>query len=313
MCLLTNVAELDKKHYLMANLAFKRTYTSRQFMIHTNCWLPESKSHLRMIGDAVSSTLKWIGLKTEKKVEEKAQSMIKKLENQPVYIECGVTIELKDYEIIEKIFMYFGRLVLNLKIVYDEDHVPQAKFIGIFISNYSSNSLVDVEFRHCTDHTLEYITMPLMNVKNVNFGNSFGNTGGEIISFNHLFPTVESLQLNCWFTHIHYIDTQMPRLKHLFMKIDVKYWWNDFRYIENIEKFLQKNAYLRSIEIQIVPEAQMILLQPINENLQNLEILSIWQCEELDAPFLFENVTTFIVKLANTLSANFYFPILLFI
>lgn len=305
---LINVAELDRAHFLMANLAFKRRYSNREFMIQANFDLPEPKSRLSMIGDSVSSIFQWIGIKSDKKVSSKPQSMIKKWENRPVYIECGATIELKDYEIIEKLFKHFGHLIFNLKIVYDEDHEPQAECIGKLISNYSSYTLVNVEFRHCTEDTLEYLTKPLVNVRTVQFSDSFENTGEKILAFNQLFPGVERLYLNCWFSHITYIDTYMSCLKHLHLKADAKYWWNDLRFIANVKRFLTKNAHIKSIELQAIPEVQMIVLQPIRDLLTELQNLTLWKCEEIETPLRFENVTTFSVKMSDTSPENFHFP-----
>lgn len=250
-------------------------------------------------------------MKTEEKIFEPKLTKKPIQKTKSVFIENVSSLEIKDYKTIERTYTFFGRFISKLTVIYTAKQQLYAelrgKLVGELISNYSSESLVDVQFH--IRNILQYITKPLINVKHLTLGNSYAYTGNESLPLNELFPAVKRLMLlNCWFFHIDYIDTLIPHLEHLSMQFYSKHLRNERQNLKHIENVLTKNAHIQSMELNLIPEAPTMLLESVRKCLPNIRNFTLWNCNRMKHAVHFENVTTLTIKSATTSLHNLHFP-----
>ena len=216
-------------------------------------------------------------------------------------------IELQNGDQILNAFKHIGPLIKKFKsnsvfeiAKWHSEFI--SKSFGKLISEYSSESLVDVEINIRTEKLLEQITNPLINVENVTFRLNTISLDHHTMRFNEIFPAVRRLNLlSVRNISYDYLDCHMPYLDHVSI---------ERRSYENlIESFsfpglIVKNPQIRSIDLQGVEHD---FIKKMNSLLPKLETLALDICQPWRESIQFENVTTLFLAFA-TPTVNLHFP-----
>lgn len=209
-------------------------------------------------------------------------------------------LRLDNYDSIVEIFKHFGHVIKKLKIQCPKEQSANDKFMGNLISEYTSNSLLDVEFEFVNRKLLAHITKPLVNVATVRFYNGFFLRPERLCS-NDLFPAVRSLELQAFGTDgLSYFKCHMPNLKHFSIRatVDIE---------SSLGDVIMNNPQIRTIELNHdYPE----LIRMMSVHLPKLETLSSAHYNNLfsllNGSIHFENVTKF--ELQSGSLENLHFP-----
>lgn len=286
------MAQINNEFSTYAASVFSRKYSHLQFFFQYDFLLPDNPSELfnvtgmRIDIDTIDRVNKEINLY----LRDKSIRILKRSKTQ---------INFENVDQILKIFKHFGHEIKRIKSDPCSWTLPlQVELIGKLISQYSSESLVDVEFEYSAAGLLEHITKPLVNVKSVAFLNYCSLRFKENpLRTNELFPAVRRLTLNPLVDDdfIHF-DFHMPNLEHVSLERSGRSYF---------PHFLMKNPQIRSISLY---SATPDFLQKVNDFLPQLETLKISQFELLNGSIQFPNVTKFVTHGYYTTPANLHFP-----
>lgn len=285
-----------------ASHAFARRYSTRQIVIRYDFQLPEDKEVEQ------PSLLERLGLKRKERIV-KPQPFVRAV---PAYIESEDAIEIRDYDLIEKTFKYFGYLIKDLKLIYNENSTDsQATFMANLIDEHSSMSLERV---HAVDsfNCLKFVAKPLKNVKNVTFESICSQSGSQTLQIDELFPGVSSLAIDCLILSDFHVDFNLPHLHRLqfephFSDVDAD---NDIA-LATFEYILDNNAQIDSVELEFSLQLDVSYRNAyvgyLNEFLPNLKTLALGAFV-LDEQFTFDNVVTFYAKSEYSTPQCLHFP-----
>lgn len=291
-----------------ASHAFERRYSPLQLIITYDFSLPKAKKAKK---PKKPSILEWFGFNPkEKGVEPKEEAPFESVD--PAFIEYGDAFEIRDHYVMKKTFQYFGYLIKNVKLIYNENSTKSnAKFVAELINKYSSLSLEEVHsenFHKC----LQFISKPLKNVKTVTFEDICHHGGSKTLRMDELFPAVERLHLDCYVTHNFEIDFPLIHLKHLryapfFSEIESE---NEVA-LEAFIEILESNSQIDSVELDTDLELDISQRNSYIEHLimfsPDLETLTLWDFA-VDQQFIFENVQTFYAKSKYATAQYLQFP-----
>lgn len=301
---LLSAAQVNEVFSELAARIFMRKYSKFQFFITNNFELPPENDPLTTHEPkkgTVAKTLKWLGFvrKTEQDTRQRT------------HVKVGESFKFLDYDTMLNTFMRFGRGIFRVKVNYLHFQNAQIEFVSELITKYSANSLIEMEFDYCSVHNLEFIKAPLVNVKTVRFVDHLKDYENGTYRMNDLFPAIQRLYLNNYYTNICNFDSRMPNLEHILITQQLhEYPHNSF---ENFEKVLQKNSHIRSIELVFYPRIPLNYLQSVLSTLPNLDNLTLpeiqWGTKKGDEIY-FQNVTTLslICKQKQCRLGNLHFP-----
>lgn len=286
---LLHVAQTNVKFSILAVDVYRLKYSRFRIVVKDDFSIPDKpKDVLNRIG-RVFQRFGIISKTKEKKYHVNVSDTI---------------IRLDDYDSIVDTFKYFGCMIKMLKLASSSKRqFSKAEFMGNLISNYTSDSLVDIYFQHCNENLLEYIAKPLINVENVTFEDCYTSFNRRNMSFIELFPVVRRLNLyflnGCHFDHLNY---RLPHLKHV--SIDgISHLHLSGGHSPFID-VIMNNPQIRSISLY---DANAEFVQKVNVLLPQLETLTLSLIKQSDESIRFENVTTF--TMASTCSPqNLQFP-----
>lgn len=210
-------------------------------------------------------------------------------------------IVIHDGDQISNTFKHFGYLIQKLKVeTYFRTEPLQMELIGESISNYSFESLLDIDIERNAEKLLEHITRPLINVRNVTLRKSrLQSRSQTILRPNELFPSIR--RLNMHFMNddsLAYFDCYMPHLEHVSVTGDRH---NSSPLLEIITKNLQiRSIYLWGIDHEFVQRVSTLLPQLETLTLSNYIVENRSNVE-------LKKVTTFFLKY-RTSPDNLHFP-----
>ena len=210
-------------------------------------------------------------------------------------------IKIKDSELISNAFKHFGHSIKKFtSIIYDSIKPLQAKLIGQLISNYSSESLTDIEIGYHSAILLEYITKPLINVKYVLFEGNLMNSNAQTIRAKELFPAVRHLNFfSLSDSGLAYFDYHAPNLEQLSI------YGFPSRRDSPFPGVITKNPQIRCIDLD-TDEPDFV--RRMNAQLPQLEILTLARFTLQHESIRFENVTTFRTGSFGSSPKNLLFP-----
>lgn len=306
---LLNVAQVNQHLSALAAAIFRRKYSHLQVQVQNNFKHPDiDKPHIWVAGlkidtNTVAEALEFFGIIDKNRTQEKH-------DRKPFYRSYvdNINLQLLSYDTILNTFKHFGHLITKLK--FDYRHYSQnpaflAKFMGDLISNYSVESLIEIEFHGVRNETMEFITVPLNNVQEATFKDKFYGSS-RILPLNELFPYLR--RLTCDFTYggsLDYFHVHVPHLEHVLFRTGVNDVLNSPTAVD-FEKMLIKNSQIRSVHLYHTYSEEY--LHTVHENLPQLETLTLSKCYTSNQRVEFENVTTFAADLLNESPQNLHFP-----
>lgn len=207
---------------------------------------------------------------------------------------------IRDGDEISNTFKHFGHLIRKLKVeTYFRTEPLKLELIGKLVSNYSSESLLDIDIERNAEKLLEHITK-LIRVRSVTLQKSLLHSQSQnILRPNELFPALRRLSMHCMEgDSLAYFDCYMPHLEYVSV---TEYRNNNSLLLE----IIAKNPQIRSIYLWGVDHA---FVQRVNTLLPQLETLTLSSyIIETTNNIEFNNVTTFFLKYRTT-SDNLRFP-----
>lgn len=274
---LTNVAHINGKYFKLAENVYCRKYSHKRIMIEDSFGIPQEIYKMMNVN----------GVKIDAYTIERINRVTFDLPHQKTSADANVYLfKLPDYATIWNTFKHFGREIKKISISTTSfESSWKAEIIGYLISEYSSESLVDVAFSHDSpDKLLKHITKPLINVIDVTFKQEFSKIKTPIDRFDELFPAVRRLYLDALTDEdLVNFDCHMPHLEHLFMRRS-----SDNSLFPNV---IAKNPQIRSIHLW--SGADFKTVQKMNTLLPQLELLDILGLNLQNGSIKFDNVTTF--------------------
>lgn len=300
---LLRASEVNKKLSQLSPYVFKRKYSNHKIEIQNNFQLPVREERIEPINIAgikinpktISNALELLGLKT-KTVKPTIKS----------HIESSSMIELIKYETIVKTFTHFGHVISKLCVFYYAHRQLQAELMGELISNYSSKSLIEVEFHNCASN---YILNPLENVRIVTFALNLDDFAETNLPINKLFPALHRLHFHGYGKDLSYINCHMPNLQHLRISFVNEFWWKRLR--QHFEMVFTKNPQISSIDLNAASNMDHFhseYLENISALLGNLETLTVSGSVLVDREICFDNVTIFSIAPLFGSPQNLHFP-----
>lgn len=277
---LLNLAETSPQISEIAAMVFRYKYSHLQVIVYNDFPHPDETNRW---------AFEMFGLR--EKTEEKLPEVYER------------SIQLKCYDTILKTFKHFGHAIKKFKMAYRSwlRHV-QAEIMGNLISEYLSETLVEIEFVHAVEKTLEYITKPLVSVHVVTFAETFEGDS-RILPINELYPSLHSLNLE--FTTgggLDYFECHMPYLEHVSIKGITNR--HDFTH-DGFESMIKKNPQIISLQLY---KPSVEFLRKVNTILQQLESLTLKSFRMTEGSIRFENVTTFGMEDWKSSPQGLYFP-----
>lgn len=279
---LLNAANASKRIAPAAADVFKRKFSQYRIVITHNFTFPEPKPT-----GIISNALSQIGLA---KMSPKGSVV-----QVPEYFE----LKIEDYHMIVKTFRHFGAVISKLILLNncDPKHKQlrriQCRFLGELISNYTSECLIQLEFDMCSEKIMNSITMPLASVESVSFGQQL-NVEKSVFRMNELFPSVERLFLNHYYTEVDNFNCHMPKLKFLYIRggyLMHTIFKNPKQSTD--ENMFTKNRQIQNISLYNTPPEYIETLNKLLPNLENLTLSFHWLH---GAQLRFDNVTSFCME-----------------
>lgn len=291
---LLTIAEMNMRCSHIAAYAFKRKYSNHRIVVSDGFEHPAERAQAQ---------LNIAGIKIDLLSILDMLNPIGRGRNKKTYHEREFEIEIIDYKTILKTFNYFGHVISKFKLIYWNTASLQAEFMGELISNFSSESLVDVQFDCCRFKTLEFITKPLVNVKKVTFGETFLDADNDTLPVNVLFPQIDSLHLESWAASFKYFEQHIPQLKHIYAHGE--YFTYMSTSMSSLERIVMANPQINSIALY---KTRAQFLQIVSAFLPDLQNLTLWYFDIENANISFNNVTTFSVESSFYAPKNLHFP-----
>lgn len=282
---LVKVAQVNDQLSILTADVFRHKYSRRQIVVFENFPLRDNAMNLQN--------------KSETKIT--AETIPQEISSKDELAESEMKLKLANYDLILNTFKHFGHLIKRFESsIFTKHRDLQAEFIGRLISEYSAESLIEIDIGHSAEVVLEYIKKPLVNVENLAFrGNDlvFHPRG---IRFEQLFPNLHRLNLfSSTYYSLLYFDYHMPRLEHISI-IRSHQWYRN----PPFPKFIEKNSQIRSLELQ---GGDFEFLQNVKTFLPQLETLTLQQFELQNGSIHFESVTTIFLKFFAS-PINLHFP-----
>lgn len=218
--------------------------------------------------------------------------------NDPPTEEWPDYIKILNHDTLLNTFKYFGHFIKKFNAGVFEYHVSvDWESIGQMISNYSSESLVEIEIEKNVDTFLPHITKPLTNVQSVSFFLSDGQLGVQTNRPDKLFPALRRITMHFMNdVYLEYFGCHMPHLEYVFIsqERDMNPSTDLFRY----------NPQIRAIELLgIKPE----FISAVSHILPHLETLRLGEIPQTNESIHFANVTTFSID-SFGLGSSLHFP-----
>lgn len=236
-----------------------------------------------------------------KKEEKKEENVEEKKYPGFVYV-SDATIEPNGYDIYVNMFQKFGHLIKKIKIESSNQYKnSKGEFVGDLISNYTSDSLIEVEFDRTNENLLTHITKPLVDVKIVRFNKVKFVNFTKVLPLTELFPCMQRLELVSLKGGIlKYISTPMLKLENVLIegvKTDIDSFYTNF---------FTNNSHIRSIELS---DNHPGFVQTVNSIWPQLETLKLSHFKLSEGNIRFENVNKFIIEDGeHTSPKNLHFP-----
>lgn len=220
-------------------------------------------------------------------------------------------IKIDDYGMIVKTFRHFGAVISKLILLnkcgadHRQSRRLQCRFLGELITNYTSNSLVQLEFDTCSEKIMNFITRPLAGVETVYFGRWL-NIRKSVFRMHKLFPSVERLYLDGYHTEVDNFNCHMPNLKHLYIR-DSFLLHSAFKHPRRLatDNMFSKNSQIKSISLFNTPSEY---IETLNFLLPNLETLALSHHFLRGAEIHFANVTSFSMVSVLSPPNSLHFP-----
>lgn len=164
----------------------------------------------------------------------------------------------------------FGHMMEKVLINYNPFNETQSRKINEYVSNYCSESLIELYFYGCTENPLIGMPKQFQKVKAVSFvpfGGKMVPIGNETHNINDFFPELQRLHLVVeYWENADFINLAYPYLKELKLGLMV----NSID-VAVIEELLTKNSQIQSLELK---STSLLLLKKVNDIVPNLEKLS---------------------------------------
>lgn len=279
---LLSVAQVNPQISMIAAAVFRRKFAHLQMVIGDEFLHPNDTSNKPY------ELLNKFGVKINTNTIERAFQrigIIDKHEPSPFYV-FKTHIYFQNYTAILSTFKHFGYLIKKVKLDYSDYNDLQREFVGDLISEYTSESLVEIEFKSVAPKTLEYITKPLVNIENAIFSEGFLNGGYEALPLNELFPSLRRLTLNNEeISGLEYFNHHIPNLEHISF-IKGLYDETDDIY----ESIITKNPHILSIHLD---SPSVAFLKKVHDILPQLKTLKLSNFFMRSGSIQFDNVRTF--------------------
>lgn len=196
-----------------------------------------------------------------------------------------------------KMIEKFGWSFRNLKIEHatNRQNLCQKQIKEVFelIQVHCAETLNQLHLERLTFDFFENVTKPFKNVQNVTLKGDMAGLGNDQLTFQQIFPSLQSLHLDDVRCHkMNILESELPHLEHLHVNVN-KY---DSTAIRTIINLIKKNPLIRSI---VLINADENMLQLISNELSKLERLSIFNYEERTPNTLqchFKNVKSFHIE-----------------
>lgn len=180
-------------------------------------------------------------------------------------------IQLRDMDIITRVFRLFGQSIVKLKIQFWKNHLEQVRQTIALASQYC-DSLIHFELKSFDEDVLKNVTKPFVKVETVSFDGQFSRLASDTLSLNEMFPNMRNLLLQ----RAHIDDKKsvilsFPHLRHLQLDFLELYAFTN----EQILNLTRLNPHIRSVNLQKVSMTFIKLLSESLPNLESLELVDI--------------------------------------
>lgn len=191
-------------------------------------------------------------------------------------------INVFDLKLKYQIIRCFGKQISKLHIDrMNSEHLE--RFLP-YISEYCTQSLIEIRMQYLPKRSLNYFTKPMTSVENVILPINFEGGLGEVAI---LFPKVTKLILICDVFSHNYVtmDYYLPHLEHFEMRtmqVCITYMSEKIRtenHCNEFYRFLEFNPQLTRLKLPFIQCRNF--LQKINDCLSHLQNLSIYHFVEL--------------------------------
>lgn len=288
---LLNVARINDEFGILAVGVFRRKYSHLQVLVEDDFEFPEEPSELNRVTGAFGQIFRKIGI----------------IGNEmPQFDVTESHIQLDGYDTIVNTFKCFGQAIRKLKFTTSFlYHYSTEKFVAELISNFTSDSLVDVEFADINEKLLTYISKPLVGVETVRMSGVHLGSLPNGFPLNELFPNVRRLDLSALSgDHLDYFNCHIPNLEHFSINGIIARNGNnqDETYFTTM---IQQNPQIQSIDFYGTDSK---LLRLVNTQLSHLDALGLSQFDMRAGHLQFENVTKLSIHSEKGSPENLHFP-----
>lgn len=198
------------------------------------------------------------------------------LQRQPNFEEFSDSLMTYGYEFSLDIIKQFGESISKLS--YGDDHLSadQAAVLHSSVNECGSQALTQLELSKIRDNTLAQFKKPFSKLNTLHLPIT-SNQIGPFMPLNELFPQLHRLRLEFSeigqysFEDISFLDCELPNMKHLEIRSDVRKHFLPAIY-KQIEQLLKKNPQVRTLFYTYDLDD---FIQVINGRLPNLEHLIV--------------------------------------
>lgn len=290
---LLNAAQINQNFNLAAQYVFKLKNAKKPIQIEDTFKYPQQYEPI-YVGDLKIGT---------QQIAEAIELILNPKKTK--YVEYNNTIYITDYQTMLDTFKFLK--ISNLDIVlFNHEDRHQARLLGQLISNYSTESLNAITFESRYYNPLEFITQPLVNVRNVTFYSDFHLNCNLTLTMNEMFPSISALFLMMEATDLVYFNCHMPHLKYIYFQTNTV-GDDDSQYLASNISFahiLANNQQIESIKTDYV-KSEYLLAASQMPNLKNFTVVNF---RDRTVQTRFETVTKFTSRLSARAPQSFYFP-----
>lgn len=275
---LINLSQVNRRFSVLAVDVFRRQFSSYEIKIvkdRSIGHLPVQSFVDKLIDDFVDRTA----------LEKEDKSPSKQFENH---------IEIYDFDLTLSLLKQFGAVIRNLTIHTQKLQLNHSEIINKYTNKFCADSLIKFDLAFINSRTLKQFGVPLNECEEFSCSIDVYEVVDETPPLNQLFPKLKRLSL-FMMSDIDYsfIDCYYPNLEHLTVK---GLHTSRFETAIAMEKLIEKNPQIRSIELSIfVP----VVIKMVQKLLPNLEHLILSMSNIGGYAIHFEHVKVFEMKLPS--------------
>lgn len=191
-----------------------------------------------------------------------------------------------NHEMAEKYLRAFGSSIKRLEIVYDFIPEHWRKEMGKLVSEYCSETLLELTIRSCKNGDFDEIRKPFQKVESIDLNGEWSEVDEESWMLNELFPMLKNLNLTYSGGYIYNHNYHNLIELNVFSSA-----FNQFK------RLINKNPQIRKLRLQ---ETSMEVLRTISDRLHELEVLNFnipSDLESYEGPAIqFDTVKTIAIK-----------------